>query len=338
MARGSSTTGYDDSGSKNLKDRSAAAGYPEVDRPEQAVMVSMESSLSPHGSARDLWLDVLNRNGIAAPESLRVMVVPGGLVHATSGEPPGRLSLDGVPANLLMFNVSPVQGLKQKRNGRAFVSDMLSGDMTLLPRGVPSQWEWNSTCDRFDVMVPSDVFGDGCSLDVVDRFLFRDSEVETICRKLHREVNLAGGSDRLYIESLVTQVAEALLRRHSTGSEPIEREPRGGITRPQAKRVLEYVESNLSHEVTLRELAATAGLSPHHFARMFKQTIGVPPHRYVMQRRVERAKAMLRSTGASLVDVGLFIGFCGQSHFTTTFHRLVGVTPAEFRRFSQATR
>ena len=325
-------------GSKNLKDGRAAPGYPEGDSPERAVIVSMESSLSPHGSVRDLWSDVLSRNGVGAPESLRVIGVPGGVIQATSGEPPGRLSLDGVPANVLMFNVSPVQGLGQKRDGRAFMSDMLSGDMTLLPRGVPSQWEWNSICDRLDVIVSPDVFGDGSSLDVVDRFLFRDVEVETICHCLYREVNLASGSDRLYIESLMMQLAEVLLRRHSAGSEPIERAPRGGITRPQAKRVLEYVESNLGNEVALRELAGITGLSPHHFARMFKQTIGVSPHRYVMQRRVERAKVMLRSTSASLVDVGLVTGFCGQSHFTSTFHRLVGLTPAEFQRFNRANR
>jgi AraC family transcriptional regulator len=324
--------------SKNLKDGGAATGYPEVDRPERAVIVSMECSLSPQGSVRDRWLDVLSRNGVGVPGSLHAIGVSGALIQATLGEPPGRLSLAGVPANVLMFNVSPVQGLVQKRDGRAFVSDMLSGDMTLLPRGVPSHWEWNSTCDRLDVIVPADVFGDGSSLDVVDRFLFRDSDVEKICHLLYRQVNLASGPDHLYIESLVMQLAEALLRRHSTGSDQIKRTPRGGITRPQAKRVLEYVESNLSGEVTLRELAGIAGLSPHHFARMFKQTIGIPPHRYVMQRRVERAKAMLRSTSVSLVDVGLFTGFCGQSHFTSTFHRLEGVTPAEFQRFSRDNR
>jgi AraC family transcriptional regulator len=68
---------------------------------------------------------------------------------------------------------------------------------------------------------------------------------------------------------------------------------------------------------------------------MFKQTVGVAPHSYVLARRVERAKEMLRSTTASLTEIGLSAGFCSQSHFTTAFSRKVGATPAEFRRFGR---
>ena len=90
------------------------------------------------------------------------------MVQATLREPPGRLELEGAPANVLMFNLSPVQHLRQTREGRSFVSDVLHGEMTLMPGGVPSQWSWNSTCDRLDVIVSADVFGDGSKLHVVD--------------------------------------------------------------------------------------------------------------------------------------------------------------------------
>ena len=64
---------------------------------------------------------------------------------------------------------------------------------------------------------------------------------------------------------------------------------------------------------------------------MFKRTMGAAPHRYVLERRMDRAKEMLRSSGASLVDISLSLGFCSQSHFTNTFRRMVGATPGEFR-------
>jgi hypothetical protein len=67
------------------------------------------------------------------------MEVPMGLVRVTIGEPPGRIGLEGATANVLMFNLTPVQGLRQTRDGHSFVSDMLYGDMTLMPRGAPSQ-------------------------------------------------------------------------------------------------------------------------------------------------------------------------------------------------------
>ena len=107
-----------------------------------------------------------------------------------------------------MFNMSPVQGLRQTRQGRSFVSDMLHGEMTLMPRGIPSQWSWNSSCDRLDVIVSPDVFGEGSSLDVVDRYVFRDPEMEAICRHLYKRLSLNGVPLRLYVdECLITSNA-----------------------------------------------------------------------------------------------------------------------------------
>lgn len=282
-------------------------------------------------SHRDQWLALLDKYGVGRPKSLRVVEVPGGLVQATVGEPAGQIALEGTPASVLMFNISPVQGLRQIREGRSFVTDMLHGEMTLMPRGVPSQWSWDSTCDRLDVIVSPDVFGDGSKLDVVDRYVFRDSEMEVICRRLYQKLGLGGMADQLYVESMVMKLAVMLLRRHSTASQASRILPSSGLTRNQARRVLDYIESNLSGDLTLSELAGIAELSLHHFARMFKRTIGVAPYRYVVERRIERAKMMLRTASASLVDISLSVGFYSQSHFTSTFGRIVGATPTEFQ-------
>jgi AraC family transcriptional regulator len=159
----------------------------------------------------------------------------------------------------------------------------------------------------------------------------RDPEIEAICRRLYRELRLDGRADRLYVESLVVELAGLLLRRHSTVSGPATIPPSSGLTRKQTRRVFEYIESSLSEDLTLRELAGIAGLSTQHFARMFKRVVGASPHQYVVERRVERAKAMLRTTEASLAGISLSTGFCGQSHFTSAFRRAVGLTPTEFR-------
>jgi AraC family transcriptional regulator len=287
----------------------------------------------PAPSHREQWIALLDKYGVGLPKFLRVAEVPHGLVQVTVGEPSGRIALEGMPAGVLMFNISPVQRLRQTREGRSFVGDMLSGEMTLMPRGVPSQWSWNSTCDRLDVIVFPDVFGDGSSLDVVDRYAFRDAEMEVICRRLYHQVSLSGPKERLYWESLVMNLAEILLLRHSTASPSARILPSGGLSRNQARRVLEYIESNLSRDVTLSKLSGIADLSLHHFARMFKQTVGVAPHRYVLERRLERAKTMLRAAKANLVEISLSTGFDSQSHFTSTFRRMVGATPTEFQGF-----
>ena len=81
-----------------------------------------------------------------------------------------------------------------------------------------------------------------------------------------------------------------------------------------------------------RRLAEECGLSPRHFARAFRQSTGVPPHRWLMRHRVQRAKELLRRQALSLADIALRCGFADQSHFTRVFSREVGFSPGQWRR------
>jgi len=292
----------------------------------------------PAAGPREQWLNLLDKCGVGPPKSLRLVQVSGGLVQATVGEPPGKITLDGLPVSILMFNASPVQRLRQTRERHSFISDMLSGEMTLLPRGIPSEWSWNSICDRLDVTFATDFLGDGKSLDVVDRYAFRDAEMEVICRRLYHALTANRPTEQLYCESLAMNLAVILLLRHSTASLGARPVPSGGLSRHQARRVLEYIEANLSRPLGLRKLSEIADLSLHHFAHMFKRTLGVTPYQYVLERRLEHAKIMLRSANVSLVDISLSTGFDSQSHFSSTFRRMVGVTPTEFQGFETSRR
>jgi AraC family transcriptional regulator len=105
---------------------------------------------------------------------------------------------------------------------------------------------------------------------------------------------------------------------------------RGGLTGLQQKKVADFIEENLARDVKLSELAAVAELSSYHFARAFKQSFGVPPHRYHVGRRIERAKEILSSR--SVTEVALAVGFAETSSFSAAFRKMTGRTPTEFRR------
>lgn len=291
-----------------------------------------DAPVNPESVYRDQWLALLEKNGVRRPIDLAVIAVPGIVAQLTRGEPSGSLELEETPGAVLMVNLSPVQALRQVRNQRSFVSNMLNWDMTLVPRGTRSKWSWNSTCDRFDVVISPDVLGEEHQMQTVDRFLFRDAKLKALCRQLCREIILRDRADRFQIEMLAIELAEVLFSDHSSAPAHARGIPVGGLTRNNAKRVLEYAEANLGRGLTLRELAEVAQLSTHHFVRMFKKTLGVTPHQYLLDRRVERAKDLFRSKRASLAEVALSSGFGSQSHFTSAFHRAVGATPAEFRR------
>lgn len=91
------------------------------------------------------------------------------------------------------------------------------------------------------------------------------------------------------------------------------------------------IESALEEDLSLERLAREANVSPHAFSAAFVRTVGMTPHRYVLSRRIERAKALLRDTDASIADVALRTGFASQSHLAAVFRRALAVTPREYR-------
>jgi AraC family transcriptional regulator len=120
------------------------------------------------------------------------------------------------------------------------------------------------------------------------------------------------------------------LRHGPIDEEPV-RKPRG-LSPRRLKAVLGYIGEHLHAALTLRDLAAVAHLSPYHFARRFKESTGLPPRQYIIARRIERAKQLLRGEDdLSLAQVAARTGFWHQGHFTRHFKRLVGVTPRRFR-------
>jgi len=96
-------------------------------------------------------------------------------------------------------------------------------------------------------------------------------------------------------------------------------------------RVLDYIAASLDGNISLAQLSAIAGMSPHYFSELFKQSTGRTPHTYVLHQRIEHAKQRLRDPECSVIDAGLEVGFENPSHFARVFRRLVGTTPSRFR-------
>jgi AraC family transcriptional regulator len=97
------------------------------------------------------------------------------------------------------------------------------------------------------------------------------------------------------------------------------------------QRVRNFIDAHLDEDLSLTVHAEIACLSPHHFSRSFKEAAGVGPQRYVIQRRIERAKTLIRRTNQPLALIAQAAGFAGQSHLTSIFRREMGLTPDRFR-------
>jgi AraC family transcriptional regulator len=107
---------------------------------------------------------------------------------------------------------------------------------------------------------------------------------------------------------------------------------RGGLASWQERTIAAYLEEKLAEPISLATLAEVVRLSPYHVARAFKQSFGMPPHRYHVSRRIEYAKSLLAKPASSVTEVGLAVGFSETSSFTAAFHKTTGLTPTAYRR------
>jgi AraC family transcriptional regulator len=158
----------------------------------------------------------------------------------------------------------------------------------------------------------------------------KDPVVFHLLMALRDELRAAGPGDRLYVESLGSALAAHLSYKY--GSSSREESPRGGLAPFRLKLVKEHVDANLGRDLRLPELASLAQMNVDSFIRAFRQSVGVPPHRYILMQRVERARALLRASAFSIPQVAVRSGFGSQSSFTRAFRRLTGTTPREYRR------
>src|SRR6267378_7392155 len=106
----------------------------------------------------------------------------------------------------------------------------------------------------------------------------------------------------------------------------------GGLPERRLRRVAQYVQDNLHRELRLAELSGLVHMSPYHFARLFKRSTGVSPHRFLVRRRIEQASALLAAQTLPIAEIARSVGFRTPSHFTTTFRRVTGITPTAYRR------
>ena len=212
------------------------------------------------------------------------------------------------------------------------------GTTFILPRGTVDEVIWRGPTHRLAVAIHShrlasvlDETAHESDIELTEHWNLMDPQIMAVLLAMTTDLNEGSPAGRLYGDTLGTALAIHLLhryavRRHTPAAY------RGGLPGFRLKRVLDFVGDNLATELSLQQLADIAGMSPHYFAELFKQSTGSPPHQYVLSQRIDRAKEKLATTGrGSVTEIGLEVGFQNPSHFARTFQKFVGISPSRFQ-------
>lgn len=236
---------------------------------------------------------------------------------------------------LLYLNHPPLK-LERLIDGRFRRLDMRTGDICFAPLGSMTGLRWKGNLHALAVASSEAMikraaleFGDPDRIEFIRHNRVRDPQIEHIVLALKADVAHGCPSGRLYGESLGLALAVHLVHRYSART-PTPPAFKSGMGKGRLRRTVEYIEENLGNNLGLDELATNVCLSLHYFCVLFKQSTGVTPHQWVLQRRIERAQQMLSEGRKSIVDISVDLGFTDQSHFGTVFKKLMGTTPAAF--------
>jgi len=215
-----------------------------------------------------------------------------------------------------------------------------AGSISLVPAGSPALWRRSGRNDTLHIYlepglvarVAAEAFDlDPARLTVPPLDALDLPQLRAAMWAVGAELTASGTGGPLAAESLANVLAVHLIRHVSAPRQPARRRD-GTLPRARLRAVVEYIEEHLDAGPTLEQMAAIARLSPNYFVWQFKRATGLPPHQYVIARRVERAKQLVQAGSAfSLAEVAAHAGFSDQSQFSHHFKRLLGVTPGQFR-------
>ena len=221
-------------------------------------------------------------------------------------------------------------------DGKQSKERRIAGDIAVIPAGISHRCSWDTSAQFMILAIEpallkqvSQDWVNPDQIELMPHFMSRqDTLIQGIFSTLREEVEFGGIGGHLLVDSLKTALAIHLVRKYCT-TRPKLSSYADGLSRSKLTLVTDYINEHLHQDLKLVDLAAIAQMSPYHFLRLFKQSIGVTPHQYILQRRIEKAKCLLQQGELSIADVAASVGFCDQSHFTRYFKRIVGVTPKQ---------
>lgn len=259
-------------------------------------------------------------------------------------QPPGKTSLPPETDHTIALCLSTKPYRIWQTVGELNYTGIYSkGDISLSPAKLPCSYQVDGDDHYLEIKIPT-LFLEQVAFEVMNidlehlklrtEFRNRHPQIEQLAMMLRTELHRGqNGGEQLYIDSLANALTVNILRDYSTTTKP---QPiaiyEGGLNDRVLLKAIEYINDRLSESIKLEELSNHVGISKFHFSRLFKKSMGVSPHQYVMQQRINRAKQLLLKADESISDIAIMCGFNTHAHMSKYFRNYVGMTPKAYRQ------
>ncbi|MBO0741488.1 MAG: helix-turn-helix transcriptional regulator [Hyphomicrobiaceae bacterium] len=252
----------------------------------------------------------------------------------------GKLDISLPPLGSPTFGVNYGREMRLERtiHGHRVSGRGAAGYLSILPPDAPTRWVFDECGDvalvflnreLFDQAVEAAADRDPARVEVLPRFVIRDLVLERIAHRLLKAIAEPHAS-RLLTEEIAQDLASHLILAHSNVQQPRPSERTYAMAPGKLKRAQEFIVDNLNADMSLKDIAAAAGMSLFHFAKSFKDTTGRSPHQFLTHCRLLHARSLLHDATLSIGQIAKAVGL-SHGRFTAVFGREMGMTPSEFR-------
>lgn len=255
--------------------------------------------------------------------------------------PPAQAYYQAFPQHDLTLCLAPRPlRIQQVMGEQRYTGIYSKGDICITPAGLPGGYHAEGEDHFLQIQIEPHFLEtvaqeagniDLSSVELLPKFRVRHPQIEQIIMMLYSEVkNGSSWGSKLYIESLTNALAVNLIRDCFTKNDSIALYS-GGLSEHYLITVTDYINDHLATEIKLSDLSELIGISQFHFSRLFKQSMGISPHQYLMAQRVERAKLLLKNSKLSVTEIAFSCGFNSHSHLGKYFRQFTGMAPKDYR-------